>query len=86
MDVGRLRFRTGGLAPCPCGQRTLQRCEDCDRAACQACARVELVTRGTRKVLTRLCPRCWFRYESENRVGAYPEVWEAIAQRMAGSP
>lgn len=82
-----LRFRDNGLGTCPCGQRTYGLCEGCNRPACHECAKVELVSQGTaRKVLTRLCPRCWFRYDSENRIGAYPEVWAAIAQRIGISP
>lgn len=79
----RVRFYLEpGLRPCHrCHRRTLWACEDCRRATCLECKVIETVRLGGRTTLRFMCPRCRFKYQSED-LGANAELWEAIVRRI----
>jgi hypothetical protein len=82
----RVRFNhEPGLRPCHrCHRRRSWTCEDCGRATCLDCKVIETVAMGGRRIPRFMCPRCRFRYASED-LDATAELWEAIVRRIEAS-
>jgi hypothetical protein len=78
-------YREPGLRHCHrCNRRTFWSCEDCGRPTCLDCKIIETVALGGRRIPRFMCPRCRFKYASED-LGANAELWEAIVRRIEAS-